>query len=86
MRLGRREEKKKEWENLVIKSKARVFFTFLPFAAERSLLPTRPSSPSSPPSPSPVDPPHPQKTKNQRIGPQEKKKKEVTFPLVKNKA
>lgn len=50
------------------------------------LLPTRPSSPSSPPSPSPVDPPHPQKTKNQRIGPQEKKKKEVTFPLVKNKA
>jgi len=36
MRLERREEKKKEWENLVIKSKARVFFTFLPFAAERS--------------------------------------------------
>ena len=30
MRLERREEKKKEWENLVIKSKARVFFYFPP--------------------------------------------------------
>jgi hypothetical protein len=86
MRLERREEKKKEWENLVIKSKARVFFYFPPVCCR--------AFPSSPRVPLPLPPlpllplsiPPTQKTKNQRIGPQEKKKKEVTFPLVKNKA
>ena len=86
MRLERREEKKKEWENLVIKSKARVFFYFPPVCCRAFPPPHASLFPFLPSLSFPCRSPHPQKTKNQRIGPQEKKKKEVTFPLVKNKA